>query len=69
MKPLPETRCPVCGLANRCAPAREGRFDVPCWCTGARIGPEALAKVPADRIGLACLCPRCATGLDEPSTG
>lgn len=65
MKPLPNRACPVCGLANECAPAREGRFDVACWCTGVTISPEALARVPADAVHKACLCPRCAAGLSE----
>ncbi len=58
--PLPEHLCPVCGAANRCAPAASGTFDVPCWCTQAAISPAALARVPQDLRGKACLCPACA---------
>ena len=60
MQPAPEHCCPVCGLANQCVPAREGSFEVACWCTTVHIRPEALARIPGDRVGKACLCPRCA---------
>ena len=64
MKALPNSTCPLCGGANQCAPAASGTLDVECWCTTASISSEALAKVPADLIDKACLCPRCALGLD-----
>lgn len=64
MEPLPNTVCPVCGGSNHCAPAAAGTFDVECWCTKAIIRPEALARVPANQIDKACLCPRCAAGLE-----
>lgn len=69
MKPLPNLTCPVCGLANGCAPAREGRFDVECWCTGVEIRPEALARVPVDLAGRACLCPGCAAWRERSAGG
>lgn len=60
--PLPAFTCPLCGRANQCAVAAAGRFDVPCWCSGAVIHPAVLARVaPADQ-GRACLCPACARG-------
>lgn len=63
MNALPTTLCPLCGGANRCAPASAGGLDVACWCTQAVISPEALARVPANLVNKACLCPRCAAGL------
>ncbi|HCT39928.1 MAG TPA: DNA or RNA helicase of superfamily II [Moraxellaceae bacterium] len=64
LQALPETRCPLCGGANQCAPAQAGRLDVECWCSKAVISPAALARVPADKINKACLCPRCAAAVD-----
>ena len=63
-QPLANTVCPLCGGANQCAPASAGTFEVPCWCTRAPISREALAKIPPERVGKACLCPRCAGVLD-----
>jgi hypothetical protein len=60
--PQAEHRCPLCGGPNGCAPAVAGRFDVACWCTEVRFSPEALARVPAEQRGRACLCRRCAEG-------
>ena len=65
---LPNQQCPLCGGANRCAPARAGTLDVECWCTKATISTEALARVPAQLINWACLCPRCAAGLGLPAS-
>lgn len=59
-QPLPALECPVCGLANQCAAAAAGRFDVDCWCTQVTISPVALARVPAQARDRACLCPGCA---------
>ena len=69
LQALPNTVCPLCGGANACAPAREGRLDVPCWCTTAAIDPAALARVLPDLIDKACLCPRCAAGVDRDHAG
>jgi hypothetical protein len=60
--PIPETRCPLCGADNRCAPASSGSFDTPCWCTGVRIDAAVLERIPAEARGVACLCERCARG-------
>lgn len=67
MKPLPNTICPLCGGANHCAPASLGTLEVECWCTKVVIDREALARVPADSIDKACLCPRCAGVLGTPA--
>lgn len=66
--PLKNLRCPLCGGDNHCAPAQAGHFDVACWCRDATISREALARIPADQVRRACICPRCATGQDLPDT-
>ncbi|TAK96949.1 MAG: hypothetical protein EPO09_05130 [Aquabacterium sp.] len=63
---LPNHVCPLCGGANQCAPAKAGHLDVACWCTTTPISPQALALIPPDLINKACLCPRCAGGLNLP---
>ena len=69
MQPLPNHICPLCGGANQCAPAKAGTLEVECWCTTASISPEALARVPAELVNKACLCPRCAAEMSpaQPS--
>lgn len=66
---LDASRCPVCGEANRCAIELEretGQPQGPCWCMQAGVSPEALARVPAEARGLACICARCARGAVAP---
>lgn len=63
LQALPTTLCPLCGGANECVPASTGRLDVECWCSKTAISATALARVPAELINKACLCPRCAAGL------
>jgi len=70
-RPIAAPRCPLCGDANECAPARAGRFDVACWCAALprdAVSAEALAQVPAAQRGRACLCRACLTGkaCDKP---
>lgn len=69
MQPLPNHICPLCGGANQCAPAKAGTFEVECWCTKASISPQALARVPAELVRKACLCPRCAAGVSPAQPG
>ena len=69
MQALPRTLCPLCGGANHCAPASAGRLDVECWCTRTTVSREALARVPADLVDKACLCPRCAAGGRDAEPG
>jgi|TARA_R110000851_G_scaffold277534_2_gene430651 hypothetical protein len=64
--PLANTLCPLCGGANQCAPAGVGRFDVACWCATAVVSEEALRRVPLGAVDKACLCPRCAAGMQSP---
>ena len=61
MQPLPDRHCPLCGAPNECAPACDGTFDVPCWCTAITVSAAALDLVPPDKRERACLCVRCAT--------
>ena len=65
MQPLANHTCPLCGGANQCAPAKAGTFDVECWCTRVPISPQALARVPEELVGKACLCPRCAADVSS----
>jgi predicted Fe-S protein YdhL (DUF1289 family) len=51
--------CPLCGQDNRCAMVRGSS---PCWCAEATIPAEVLAAIPSDLRGVACVCPRCASG-------
>ena len=68
--PLAQHRCPLCGGPNDCAVAKSGRFDTPCWCRDVHFDERLLARVPAAKRGLACLCERCArTGLKDAKTG
>ena len=60
--PLPRRACPLCGKANDCAPAACGAFRGDCWCEAVTINAEALARVPAEAKGKACLCRACASG-------
>lgn len=56
-------RCPLCGGPNRCANEIEkatGRPQPPCWCTRVDFPRELLARVPAEAVDKACLCPACA---------
>ncbi|ABM31013.1 cysteine-rich CWC family protein [Paracidovorax citrulli] len=64
--PLPDpARCPLCGQSNQCA-IEAGRPAASCWCMDALVSPTALAAVPDPARGMACLCPRCAAGV-QPS--
>lgn len=58
--------CPLCGGPNGCEPARQGRQDVPCWCTLVTFSPELLAQVPSHLQRKACICARCAAS--QPQT-
>jgi len=59
-EPLPNLRCPLCGGANGCVPARSGRFDAPCWCRDATFSAALLARVPEPLRDVACVCAACA---------
>jgi hypothetical protein len=57
------TRCPVCGLPNRCAMEVQratGATQPPCWCVAREFTPDLLARVPEESRGSVCLCPACA---------
>lgn len=61
MTPAPESRCPLCGEPNGCAPAASGSFATPCWCVAVEVRGDVLAQLPAGERGRTCLCRRCAT--------
>jgi len=67
MQPIPTSLCPLCGLPNKCAPARCGSFDVPCWCREKVIPQEILDQIPISQLGKACLCPACASSISSGS--
>jgi len=57
------SRCPLCGEVNRCAMELERETGVaqpPCWCMQADFTEALLARVPAEKRRLACICARCA---------
>ena len=56
---VPRDECPLCGRGNGCG-AVQGQDT--CWCFNATISVEALARVPPELVGVACLCRDCATG-------
>jgi hypothetical protein len=63
--------CPLCGGANQCAVADSREAFSACWCFKVSVSKQALAEVLAEQIDKACLCPRCAAGIDviENPTG
>ena len=66
------TRCPLCGQPNGCAmeiAKATGQPQAPCWCAQVRIDPAALAALPPQAKGRACLCRACATGQRRPQVG
>ncbi|MGE4241353.1 cysteine-rich CWC family protein [Ramlibacter sp.] len=61
--PLDATACPLCGKPNRCAMEVERESGVkqpPCWCLGVDFSAELLARVPAEKQRMACICSACA---------
>jgi len=66
---LDAARCPLCGEANRCAIELEresGQAQGPCWCMQAGVSAQALARIPAEARGRACICARCAVDAVAP---
>ncbi|MES2187853.1 MAG: cysteine-rich CWC family protein [Pseudomonadota bacterium] len=62
--PVDTSRCPLCGEANGCAQevARAtGMPAQPCWCMQTGVAASALARIPADARGRACVCAQCAS--------
>lgn len=66
--PSAASRCPLCGGPNECALAADAASPA-CWCFTADISPQALAAVPPEDRGRACVCPRCAAGPGEDHEG
>lgn len=62
-QPPDPSRCPLCGESNRCAMEIERETDgkqPACWCMEANFSEDLLARVPAEKRRLACICARCA---------
>ncbi|GAB5453277.1 MAG: cysteine-rich CWC family protein [Halioglobus sp.] len=57
--------CPLCGGNNHCALAN-GETSASCWCMDVKLKETALAALPADELGVRCICPGC--GLDKEVT-
>lgn len=58
-----EPVCPLCGGPNACAMAAGDRSVADCWCIRAKLQPDALARVPAEKQNRACVCQACGTGV------
>jgi hypothetical protein len=73
--PATANKCPLCGQINQCAMEIELKIGVkqaPCWCTAVKFDANLLARVPAEKRNLACICAACATsgGLQgQPNNG
>jgi hypothetical protein len=63
--PAMANKCPLCGDVNQCVMEIERETGVkqtaPCWCTGVKFDADLLARVPAGKRNLACICAACAT--------
>jgi hypothetical protein len=53
--------CPLCGQPNQCA-ISAGLPPESCWCMQTSVSQDALAQLPAEARGKACICPACAQG-------
>jgi len=64
-RPVDSSRCPLCGGDNRCAMAAadgDASRCATCWCRDVTFDERALARVPDELRGRACLCRSCALG-------
>ena len=60
-------RCPACGQSNGCQLAATGLYKGPCWCESVTVCAKAIAHLPENLRGAACLCRSCITRLNaEP---
>ena len=57
--PLNPSLCPLCGQANQCA-ITAGLPPESCWCMQTPVSKDALALLPPEARGKACICPVCA---------
>ncbi|MEY4911430.1 MAG: hypothetical protein RL761_1093 [Pseudomonadota bacterium] len=70
--PATANKCPLCGHVNQCAMEIEretGLKQAPCWCTGVNFDADLLARVPAEKRNLACICEKCAQSANLSSKG
>jgi prepilin-type processing-associated H-X9-DG protein/prepilin-type N-terminal cleavage/methylation domain-containing protein len=51
--------CPLCGGPNDCLLCAPGVARGPCWCVGAGLPSELLARVPENLRNRACICRTC----------
>jgi prepilin-type N-terminal cleavage/methylation domain-containing protein/prepilin-type processing-associated H-X9-DG protein len=51
--------CPLCGGPNDCLLCAPGVARGPCWCVGAGLPSELLARVPENLRNRACICQTC----------
>lgn len=58
------SRCPLCGQPNQCA-ISAGLPPESCWCMQTPVSQDALAQLPDEARGKACICPVCA----QPNPG
>jgi|GEM_PF-677818 hypothetical protein len=56
-------RCPLCGQDNKCGMVAGASK---CWCFNISLASAALARLPPDAEGVACVCEACASGKTEP---
>ena len=61
---LDTSACPLCGQPNQCA-ISAGLPPESCWCMQTPVSQDALARLPAEARGKACICPVCA----QPHSG
>ncbi|MGQ5522725.1 cysteine-rich CWC family protein [Chitinimonas sp. PSY-7] len=59
--------CPLCGGPNSCALAQTGDMAASCWCREIKFAPATLARIATELQEQACICPRCATSMNETS--
>lgn len=61
-------KCPLCGHVNQCAMEIERETGIkqtePCWCTAVKFDADLLARVPAEKQNLACICQKCAQSVN-----
>ncbi|MCA8978341.1 MAG: cysteine-rich CWC family protein [Planctomycetes bacterium] len=69
MSDVDPARCPLCGQPNQCVMATADDAGRECWCAAARIAATVLDSIPADALGQACLCARCADDLGFRRSG
>ena len=60
---LDPARCPLCAQPNKCGMAAG---EASCWCFEAQLALDALARIPEQARGVACICAKCGRDPAEP---